>query len=87
MNIVSSEDPDGVFPGNDADNDGIADNNKNNNDIPDYDEPFLMFDVDRDDFVFGNDYNNNTIPDFREDDMKFDLPYNLDRQGYHVMLS
>jgi len=84
--ILSSDDPDGVFPGNDADNDGIADNNKNNNDIPDYEESFLMFDVDRDEFVFGNDYNNNNIPDFREDDMKFDLPYELDRQGHHIML-
>ncbi len=81
--IFSTEDPDGVFPGNDADNDGIADNNKNNNDIPDYDEPFLMFDVDPDEFVFGNDYNNNTVPDYREDDMKMDTPYDLDRQGRH----
>jgi len=81
--ILDTEDPDGVFPGNDEDNDGIPDNNKNNNDIPDYDEPFLMFDVDPDEFVFGNDYNNNTIPDFREDDMKMDTPYDLDRQGYH----
>ncbi|MBN1291429.1 MAG: hypothetical protein JXB48_06275 [Candidatus Latescibacteria bacterium] len=81
--ILSSEDPDGVFPGNDADNDGLADNNKNNNSIPDYEEPFLMFDVDRDEFVFGNDYNNNNIPDFREDDMKLDTPYELDRQGHH----
>ena len=81
--LASVEDPDGVFPGNDADNDGIPDNNKNNNSIPDYDEPFLMFDVDPDEFVFGNDYNNNTIPDFREDDMKLDTPYDLDRQGHH----
>ena len=85
-NIISAEDPDGVFPGNDADHDGISDNNKNNNNIPDYDEPFLMFDADRDEFVFGNDYNNNNIPDFREDDMKLDTPYDLDRQGHHIML-
>jgi hypothetical protein len=85
LNIMSSEDPDGVFPGNDADHDGIADNNKNNNGIPDYDERFLMFDSDNDNFVFGNDFNNN-IPDFREDDMKFDLPYDLDRQGHHILL-
>ncbi len=82
-NLWSTEDPDGVFPGNDQDNDGIADNNKNYNGIPDYDEPFLMFDIDPDEFVFGNDYNNNTIPDCREDDMKLDTPYDLDRQGYH----
>jgi len=85
-NIYSHEDPDGVFPGNDADNDGLADNNKNNNDIPDYDEAFLMFDVDPDEFVFGNDFDNNNIPDFREDDMKFDTPYELDRQGHHLYL-
>lgn len=83
-NILGAEDPDGVFPGNDSDFDGIADNNKNLNNIPDYDEPFLMFDVDPDQFVFGNDYNNNGIPDFREDDMKMDLPYDLDRQGHHL---
>ncbi|MDP2982248.1 MAG: hypothetical protein Q8O92_02820, partial [Candidatus Latescibacter sp.] len=83
-NIQSTEDPDGVFPGNDADHDGIADNNKNNNDRADYNEPFLMLDSDPDAFVFGNDYNNNTIPDFREDDMKLDTPYYLDRQGRHV---
>jgi len=83
--ILSSEDPDGVFPGNDEDNDGVADNNKNNNGIPDYDEPFLMFDSDRNEFVFGNDYNNNNVPDFREDDMVMDTPYYLDRQGHHYM--
>ncbi|GAG13046.1 unnamed protein product, partial [marine sediment metagenome] len=42
--IRSSDDPDGVYPGNDMDNDGIADTNKNLNRIPDYDEPFYMFD-------------------------------------------
>ena len=84
--ILTAVDPDGVFPGNDADNDGIPDNNKNNNFIPDYSEPFLMFDVDQDEFVFGNDYNNNNIPDFREDDMKLDTPYELDRQGHHISL-
>jgi hypothetical protein len=83
-NVRGAEDPDGVFPGNDTDNDGIVDNNKNNNTIPDYDEPFLMFDVDPDQFVFGNDFNNNGIPDFREDDMKMDTPYELDRQGHHL---
>ena len=82
----SSDDPDGVFPGNDEDNDGIPDTNKNINGLPDSDEPFLMFDSDPDEFVFGNDYNNNTIPDFREDDMKFDTPYELDRQGHHFFM-
>jgi len=79
-------DPDGVFPGNDLDHDALPDNEKNDNNFPDYNEPFLMFDVDPDDFVFGDDYNNNNVPDFREDDMKYDTPYDLDRQGHHVNL-
>jgi len=82
-NILSLEDPDGVFPGNDADNDGFPDNNKNNNGIADFDEPFLMLDSDPDEFVFGSDLNNNNVPDFREDDMKLDTPYDLDRKGHH----
>ena len=81
--IVTVSDPDGVFPGNDLDHDGLPDNEKNDNNYPDYNEPFLMFDVDQDDFVFGDDFNNNNIPDFREDDMKYDTPYDLDRQGHH----
>jgi len=83
---ITVMDPDGVFPGNDLDNDALPDNEKNNNGIPDYDEPFLMFDVDPDEYVFGDDFNNNNIPDFREDDMKYDTPYDLDRQGHHVNL-
>jgi hypothetical protein len=81
--IISFEDPDGVFPGNDEDNDGLPDNNRNNNEIPDYYEEFLMFDAVPDEFVFGDDFNNNTIPDYREDDFKYDTPYDLDHQGYH----
>ncbi|HDY86507.1 MAG TPA: hypothetical protein ENH82_00145 [bacterium] len=84
--LASLTDPDGVFPGNDLDNDSYADNEKNFNNIPDYDEPFLMFDVDPDEYVFGDDFNNNTIPDFREDDMKYDTPYELDRKGHHIYL-
>ncbi len=84
--MASLTDPDGVFPGNDLDNDSYADNEKNFNNIPDYDEPFLMFDVDPDEYVFGDDFNNNTIPDFREDDMKYDTPYDLDRRGHHIYL-
>jgi len=77
-------DPDGVFPGNDLDHDSYPDNEKNFNGIPDYDEPFLMFNIDPDEFVFGDDFNNNTIPDFREDDLKYDTPYDLDRRGHHL---
>lgn len=86
LTMQSLVDPDGVFPGNDLDHDGIPDNDKNFNNYPDYNEPFLMFDVDPDEFVFGDDFNNNNIPDFREDDMKYDTPYDLDRQGHHFYL-
>ncbi|HDY88549.1 MAG TPA: hypothetical protein ENH82_10630 [bacterium] len=84
--ISSRTDPDGVFPGNDLDHDGYADNEKNDNNTPDFDEPFFMFDVDPDEFIFGDDFNNNTIPDHREDDMKYDTPYDLARQGHHFYL-
>ncbi len=86
--VASLTDPDGVFPGNDLDHDGYPDNEKNADpdNIPDYDEPFLMFDVDPDEYIFGDDFNNNTIPDHREDDMKYDTPYDLDREGSHFYL-
>ena len=84
--VTTLQDPDGVFPGNDLDNDGYADNEKNDNNFPDYDEPFLMFDVDPDEYVFGDDFNNNTIPDHRENDMKYDTPYDLDRKGHHLYI-
>ena len=32
-----------VFPGQDADNDGIPDTNRNLNGLPDYLEPFLLY--------------------------------------------
>jgi len=83
---ITVKDPDGVFPGNDLDHDGLPDNEKNDNSFPDYYEPFLMFDVDPDGYVFGDDFNNNNVPDFREDDMKYDTPYDLDRQGHHINL-
>jgi len=86
VQMLSLLDPDGVFPGNDIDHDGFPDNEKNDNRFPDYDEPFLMFDVDPDEFVFGDDFNNNTIPDFRENDLKYDTPYDLDRKGRHIYL-
>jgi len=86
VEMLSLLDPDGVFPGNDLDHDGLPDNEKNDNQIPDYDEPFLMFDVDPDEYVFGDDFNNNTIPDFRENDLKDDMPYDIDRAGRHLFL-
>lgn len=77
-------DPDGVFPGNDEDHDGIPDTNRDGDAIPDYDEPFLMYDVESNDYAYGPDLNNNGVPDGREDDLDPDLPYDRDLRGYHV---
>lgn len=79
----SSVDVDGVFPGKDENRDGIPDTNQNLNSIPDYAEPFLMYWVEPDEFVYGTDLNNNGIPDEREDDWDIDLPYDKDLKGYH----
>ena len=76
-------DPDGVFPGQDEDNDGIPDINRNFNSLPDYVEPFLMYYVDSSDYFYGLDRNNNDDPDVREDDLDVDYPYEYDQRGFH----
>ena len=73
-----------VFPGQDADNDGIPDTNRNLNGLPDYLEPFLLYQVDPDEYVYGLDFNNNDVVDEREDDRKEDLPYDRDLRGGHA---
>lgn len=78
-----SYDPDGVFPGKDEDRDGIPDTNQNGNELPDYLEPFLRFNVEADEFIYGRDWNNNGIADEREDDLRPDFPYVLDQRGNH----
>jgi len=77
-------DTDGVFPGQDEDKDGFPDTNRNFNQIPDYEEPFLMFGVEPNEYVYGLDRNNNDEPDAREDDDVVDYPYEPDQRGYHV---
>ncbi len=77
-------DIDGVFTGQDADGDGFPDTNRNGNGTPDYEEPFLMYDVEPIEYVYGLDRNNNDEPDFREDDYDFDYPYDKDQGGFHV---
>ena len=72
-----------VFPGQDADNDGVPDTNRNLNQLPDYLEPFLLYQVDPDEYVYGVDFNNNDVVDEREDDLKEDLPYDRDLRGAH----
>ncbi len=77
-------DYDGVFPGQDEDHDGIPDTNRNYNDIPDYEELFLLYEVEPNEYVYGLDRNNNDEPDVREDDLDPDYPYDHDQRGYHL---
>ena len=78
-----------VFPGWDVNNDFVADINQNDNrvklnNVPDYEEPFLRFDVDRPEFLFGVDMNNNLWIDLYENDDQPDYPYPRDHQGYNT---
>ena len=77
-------DADGIFPGKDEDGDGRPDTNKNGNRLPDYLEPFLMYDVESDDYIYDLDLNNNDRPDGREDDPEPDYPYPEDLEGHHL---
>ena len=77
------QDPDGVFPGLDADLNGRPDINENSNLIPDYYEPFLLYKVNPDAYEWGEDLNNNGQIDERENDLKSDYPYDVDRRGFH----
>ena len=81
-----SFDLDGVFLAQDEDNDGFPDINRDGDLVPDYDEPFMMFDVDPNRYVYGLDRNNNDEPDQREDDGQVDYPYDPDQRGYHLFV-
>ena len=68
-----------IFPGWDENNDFVSDFNQNDNRtisnrIPDYDEPFLRYAVDRPEFLFGIDLNNNDWIDRFENDDEPDFP-------------
>ena len=73
----------GVYVRQDEDNDGLPDINRDGDALPDYVEPFLMYDVEPNEFEYGLDRNNNDEPDFREDDLERDYPYDPDQRGYH----
>jgi len=73
-----------VFPGIDENNDDISDFNRNFNSQPDYTEPFIRFDVDPPEFLFGMDMNSNGVIDRFEDDNEADYPYKLGRRGYNT---
>jgi hypothetical protein len=74
----------GVYPGLDEDHDNIPDDDKNANGVPDYEEAFLLYYSDPQEFVYGLDLNNNGVIDVRENDNKPDYPYDRDRKGHHV---
>ena len=78
-----------VFPGWDHNNDFIPDFNQNDNfvrinAVPDYDEPFLRFGVDRPEFLFGVDLNHNFWVDQYENDEEPDYPYRKDHKGFNL---
>ena len=80
-----------VFPGWDENNDFISDFNQNDNrrsqrrnEFPDYEEPFLRYNVDRPEFLFGIDMNNNGWIDRFENDEEPDYPYKRDHRGYNL---
>ena len=77
-------DLDGVWLNQDEDNDGAPDVNRNLNRVADFDEPFLMYDVEPNSYVYGLDRNNNNEPDPREDDGDVDYPYDYDQDGWHL---
>jgi hypothetical protein len=80
-----------IFPGWDENNDFVSDFNQNDNNtipnnIPDYEEPFLRFSVDRPEFLFGIDLNNNAWIDRFENDDLPDYLYRADRRGYNAFI-
>lgn len=77
----------GIFPGKDKDRDGIPDDDRNSNGLPDYTEDFLTYYSDPPAFEAGDDWNNNSVIDVQENDIYPDYPYNPDIDGYHYFAS
>ena len=73
----------GVFPGLDEDGDGSPDTDRDRNGVPDWNQPFLCYESDAPEFVYGMDFNNNEVPDYRENDAEADYPYKQDVKGFH----
>ncbi len=78
-----------IFPGWDENNDFVPDFNQNDNKtisnrLPDYEEPFLRYNVDRPEYLFGIDLNNNDWIDRFENDEEPDFPYKRDHRGYNA---
>ena len=75
-----------VYPGLDENVDNIPDVDRNENFIVDWEEPFLTYDSEPAEFIYGIDFNNNGVPDFRENDDRPDYPYPRDQKGQHFFL-
>ena len=73
----------GIFPGKDKDRDGIPDDDRNSNGLPDYAEDFMTYYSDPPQFEAGDDWNNNGIIDVQENDILPVYPYSPDIDGYH----
>ena len=71
-------------PGYDENGDFLHDHNQNDNNIPDYEEPFLRFRADRPEFLFGLDMNHNGTVDRFENDLLPDYPYRRDHRGWNA---
>jgi hypothetical protein len=74
----------GVYPGLDLDGDNSPDTDRDRNGVPDWTQPFLLYDSDPSEFVYGIDLNSNGYPDFRENDPYPDYPARKDQKGYHL---
>ena len=80
-----------VFPGWDENGDFVSDFNQNDNRLrqsllPDYEEPFLRYNADRPEYLFGMDMNSNGWVDRFENDEEPDYPYRRNHRGYNIYL-
>lgn len=77
-------DMNGIFPGLDKNGNNRPDTNENDNQVPDYAEPFFLYNSDPDEYDYGLDMNNNGVIDEREDDDRPDYPYDEGTRGFHA---
>ena len=83
--LIEDDDDDDGWPDN-IDFDGVIPrvDDRDQNGILDYQEDFLIFDVDPPVFSNAIDLNNNGTIDTVEDDFEPQYEYGIDRQGYHL---
>ncbi|MDP6124664.1 MAG: hypothetical protein QGH20_02790, partial [Candidatus Latescibacteria bacterium] len=73
--------PNGTHPNRGV---SVGSSDINNDGIADFVQPFLLYDSDPVDFVYGEDFNNNSVVDDRENDDHPDYPYSPDQRGWHA---